>query len=101
MAKGQIAKELVVEKLSATFGADWIGEFDKKYYVWADDGGERVQISISLTCPKVYRGIEETGPEMLNFDDDEPSKTPPGFKPADISPEEKETLVDLLKKMGL
>ena len=34
------------------FGADYIGEQDKKIYVWADDGGERVQIAIAMTCPK-------------------------------------------------
>lgn len=42
MAKGQVAKELVKEKLIQTFGKDYIGEFDKKHYIWADDGGEKV-----------------------------------------------------------
>ena len=46
MARGSIAKESVVKKIAAEFGADFIGEYDKKVYVWANDGGERVQIAI-------------------------------------------------------
>lgn len=52
MAKGTNAKAAVVNKIAMAFGADYIGEQDKKVYVWADDGGEKVQIAISLTCPK-------------------------------------------------
>ena len=50
--RGSIAKEKVIQKLKDTFGSDYIGEDNKKYYVWEDDGGERVQIAIALTCPK-------------------------------------------------
>ena len=32
MAKGAIAKEQIAKKMAETFGADWIGERDKKYY---------------------------------------------------------------------
>lgn len=38
MARGSIAKENVVAKIQEAFGADWIGEENKKYYVWAKDG---------------------------------------------------------------
>jgi hypothetical protein len=40
--KGQIAKDNVAQKIMTTFGKDYIGEFDKKHYVWADDGGNKV-----------------------------------------------------------
>lgn len=103
--KGQIAKEQVVKIISKAFGKDYIGEFDKKHYVWANDGGEKVQIAIALTCPKVYRGIEETAPSALNFDDeDETSERgnhPSRFEPAQITQEEKDTLQDLILKLGL
>ena len=33
MAKGQEAKNLVAQRIQAAFGADYIGEYDKKYYV--------------------------------------------------------------------
>ena len=100
--KGQIAKNNVVKKIIQAFGDNYIGEFDKKLYVWAKDGAEKVQIAIALTCPKVYRGIEETAPTALNFEDDEPGvNTGTAFKPAEITQEEKDTLADLMKRLNL
>lgn len=101
--KGQIAKEQVVKIISQAFGKDYIGEFDKKHYVWANDGGEKVQIAIALTCPKVLRGIEETSPTALNFDDDDENFATEAttFKPAEISQEEQDTLAELMSKLGL
>lgn len=102
MAKGNIAKENVVDKIKSALGADWIGEFDKKYYCWADDGGARIQVAIALTCPKVYRGVEETAATEFNFDDDaEPATEATGFKPAEITQEEQDTLAELMAKLGL
>ena len=100
MAKGQIAKDNVIKKIIQAFGNDYIGEFDRKHYVWEKDGSEKVQIAIALTCPKVYRGIEETAPTALNFDDDEVS-TGTTFKPVDITQEEQDTLEALMSKLGL
>ena len=97
--KGQIAKDNVAQKIMTTFGKDYIGEFDKKHYVWADDGGNKVQIAISLTCPKVYRGVEETTTNVLNFEDDTPKGS--DFQPAEISQEEQDTLAALMEKLGL
>ena len=102
MAKGNIAKENIVKVLEKAFGDDYIGEFDKKYYVWADDGGNRIQISIALTCPKIYRGVEETTSTEMNFDDDaESAAEENSFKPADISKEEQDTLAQLMERLGL
>ena len=52
--KGAAAKEQVIKRISSAFGEDFIGEVDKKIYVWANDNGEKVQIAISLTCPKNF-----------------------------------------------
>jgi hypothetical protein len=52
MAKGNIAKEYVVNKIKSAFGEDFIGEQDKKFYVWGIENGEKVQVALSLTCPK-------------------------------------------------
>jgi hypothetical protein len=38
MARGATAKVNVENKLKEAFGSDWIGIFEKKAYVWADDG---------------------------------------------------------------
>lgn len=102
MAKGTIAKENVTKVIANAFGDDYIGEFDKKLYIWANDGSDRIQVSIALTCPKVYRGVEETAPTALNFDDDDAPVADTGaFKPAEISQEEQDTLADLMAKLGL
>lgn len=98
MAKGQKAKSNVTEVIARAFGDDYVGEFDKKLYVWAnDENGERIQVSLALTCPKVFRGIEETAPTALNFEDEAESV----FKPTEITNEEKQTLADLMNKLGL
>ena len=98
MARGQNAKEKAEKIIRDAFGNDFIGVFDKKLYVWCDDGGERAQISITLTAPKILRGIEETGD--LDFESNNTEK-PEGFKPVEITPKEEETLADLMKKFGL
>ena len=104
-AKGTVAKEKVTKIIADAFGADYVGEFDKKLYVWADDGTGKIQVSITLTCPKVYRGIEETTSSEMNFDDEEDlpeaARSAPSFTPADITQEEQDTLADLMERLGL
>ena len=96
--RGSIAKENVTKIIKEAFGANFVGEESKKLYVWADDGGEKVQIAIALTCPKVeiqaVKPVEETPWE--------------GFPPAKqkeeekmISPEEQETIEMLMEKLGI
>lgn len=50
--KGAKTKAEMVEKFAKLFGKDWIGEYNGKYYVWAMENGEKIQIAITLTCPK-------------------------------------------------
>lgn len=97
--KGATAKENVKNKIIAALGADYVGEFDKKLYMWADDGGERIQVCISMTCPKVFKGAEPAPKATLDFDDE--SDFPAAAKPVDITPEEKETLQELMNRLGL
>jgi hypothetical protein len=71
MAKGQNAKNLIGNKIVEIFKKDFIKVEDKKIYLWADDGdGERVQIAISLTCPKDQDIIDENS-EYVSGSDDE------------------------------
>lgn len=101
-AKGTVAKEKVTKIIADAFGADYVGEFDKKLYIWVDDGGNRIQVSIALTCPKVYRGVEETSSPEINFDDDEmPEAAAGSFTPVDITKEEQDTLASLMERLGL
>lgn len=103
MAKGQIAKEFVAAKLAETFGNDWIGEVDKKYYVWSQENGTKMQVCISMTIPKNPIGEVETenigGTGALNFET-MPTGTP-AVEPAKITDEEVKLAEDLLARLGL
>lgn len=50
--KGEIGRENVKKAIIDAFGDNFVGEQDKKLYVWANDGGEQVQFAISITMPK-------------------------------------------------
>lgn len=101
--RGNVAKQNVINKIKEAFGADYVGEFDKKIYVFADDGGERVQIALSLTCPKSQIGVIEenklsynTG---INFEDS--NTIIQGKTSSDISESEREKVRELMKKLNL
>ena len=89
MAKGNIAKQNIENKIKEVFGADYIGIFDKKLYLWADDGGERVQVALTMTCPKVFVGV------------DAPAEAPDEFQPAEITQQEQDNLKMLIERLGL
>lgn len=104
MARGNDAKEYVVNKMAEAFGDAWIGEYSKKYYVWSQENGERIQIAISLTCPKVPVEVASapvTGD--FNFEDDAPNTVvaATGFQPAEITDDERDKVRDLMRTLGL
>ena len=104
MAKGANAKIEVQKRIAQAFGDSYIGEYDKKIFVWANDGGETVQIAISLTCPKVPVEVSAapvTGD--FNFEDDAPNVVVAAgaYQPAEISPEERARVNDLMKMLDL
>ena len=103
MAKGAIAKQQVVEKLKSVFGDDYIGENSSKHYVWANDGGERVQIAISLTCPKNPIGtVDMSGAFSDGIDFDAPAVVvQTKFEPAEITQEEQDNLAIMMARLGL
>lgn len=105
MAKGAIAKENVTKKIAAAFGADFVGEFDKKLYVWAEENGERVQIAIAMTCPKNPVGNIDFSAEpgnSLNFEDMSAGLIAGGnTTTTEISDEEKNNIAELMKRLGL
>ena len=102
MAKGAEAKEYVAKKLKEAFGDDYIGEVDKKYYVWAYEGGQRMQIAIAMTCPKTPVGnIVEEKKEAFDWSDSGNESAPSTFKPIEIEDSEREKVAELMKKLGL
>lgn len=94
MAKGAIAKENIAIKLREVFGADYVGEVDKKHYLWADDGGERVQIAITMTCPKNPIGAVSAFGDSASVETIKPAA-------AEITDEERNHIADLMAKLGL
>ena len=103
MSKGTNAKNAVINKIAMAFGTDYIGEIDKKVYVWADDGGEKVQIAIALTCPKnpVETGGVSTAPVSgWDFSDNVVTASAPVSK-AEITPEEQARIADMMSRLGL
>lgn len=106
MAKGQEAKDRVVQKIKEIFGTDFIGEVDKKIYVYSQEKGERVQVAISLTCPKIPVNI--SGVPIPNFSGgmdfenmDTAIVASESYVPTEISEEEKQTVADLMARLGL
>lgn len=96
MAKGNIAKENIAKRIAQAFGSDYLGEFDKKIYVLGEENGEKIQIAISMTCPKVAVVIEKEKPVEMNFEE-----MPVIEQTVEISDEEKKNIADLMKRLGL
>ena len=99
MARGAEAKANFIKRLSTALGADYIGEVDKKFYVWSTENGERVQLAIALTCPKTPVAVQGNGGD-LNFEDDDVPVAQVSRK-AEMDAEEKATLERLMKELDL
>ena len=103
-ARGSIAKEKVVNIIAKAFGKDFVGEFDKKIYVWAEENGERVQIALTMTCPKVPVGDIDYKAEptsTLDFENMSAALVNYSNPATEITDDEKRYIADLLDKLGL
>lgn len=109
-ARGSIAKEEVAKKIIECFGQDQAFIFDKKLYINTKENGEKIQICIAMTCPKNLVGVENSGPVVsnsvfsggLDFENmGAATAAPAGFTPAEISLDEKATVQELMKRLGL
>lgn len=95
--KGAVAKTVVIDKLKEAFGSDFVGVSEGKVYVWAMDSTEKVQIAISMTCPKVPYG--ETKDEGIDFNNI--STKIDTFQPAQIDEKELDNVRKLIAEFGL
>lgn len=99
-AKGSVAKLFVENKIKEVFGEDFVGMADRKLYVWADDGGQKVQIAISLTCPKV--GLDVDAPANNSFVQDSGIVgTYTGAPIVEMTAEEEQNIQTLIERLGL
>ena len=97
-SKGSIAKQNIQEKLKEVFGEDFIGEIDKKVYLWADDGGQKVQIALTMTCPK--NPVGPISADMANAADGTIFSNSTG-NPKEVTEEEKQNLRDLMARLNI
>lgn len=106
-AKGQAGKDWVTQKIIEAFGEAYAGTYDKKIYIWTNQAGEKVQVAISLTCPKTPVEFGEAAPMTdVNGDWDfsgtiKENTTVKNAPVAEITNEEKENLAKLLERLGL
>lgn len=105
MAKGNEAKEKLINKIIAALGDNYIGCFDRKYYFNSEENGEKVQIAISMTCPKIPVGDVDFNAEpgnSLNFEDMSAAPIAGGnAASAEITDEEKKNIAELMARLGL
>ena len=102
MAKGAEAKEYVAKKLKEVFGDDYVGEVDKKYYVWAYEGGQKMQVAIAMTCPKTPVGeVANKNTEAFDWSDSGSIVEPKKTAPVEINDDERDKVAELMRKLGL
>lgn len=98
--RGFYAKDNVDSKIKSAFGSDYVGKYDGKIYVMADDGGEKIQVCLSMTCPKVAPQSSNSG--MIDFDNPETVPQPVIQRsPTEITQEELDNVQILMKKLNL
>ena len=100
---GEQGKSKVEQIISSAFKDNFLGIYDKKLYVQAEENGEMVQIAISLTCPKTPVVISD---KPLNFDnnlnfEDGATIIPHPQMQTEISDEERQTVKELMERLGL
>lgn len=97
MARGSTAKTRITERIKDAFGSDFVGIQDNKIYVWADDGGEKVQIAIAMTCPKVGIGAVSAPADFPETG----TVAPVGSRTAEQTEAERQLVADMLARLGL
>lgn len=101
MTKGQIAKDYVAKKLAEAFGEHYLGEVDKKYYVEAPENGEMVQIAIAMTCPKNPVAVSSAPVVRSGGIDFEAESVLIAPKTTEVSEDERQTIADMMRRLGL
>ena len=109
IAKGSEAKEWAMKKIIECFGQENVVLADKKLYINTKEDGMPIQVCVALTCPKTMVGVSSsTTPSNsafsggLDFESmGAATAAPEPFKPAEITAEERQTVQDLMRALGL
>ena len=99
MARGQIVKEEIKNKILETFKDAFIASDNKTIRIPMKEDGELIEIKVTLTAAKDIEGAAAAGSGISGF---------PGINEASVesaplepSAEEKKNVEDLLSKLGL
>lgn len=95
MAKGAISKQKIIEKILSTFSGSFL--YDKEIRIPMEEEGAEIQIKVTLTCAKtnVAAGNDAAVPAPS-------AKQESAFNNnAEITPEEKKEVSNLIEKLGL
>ena len=107
IARGSAAKEWATQKIIECFGQENVILSNKKLYINTKEDGMPIQVCLSLTCPKVMVGAEAaaavaTAKQGVDFGAfGAATAVPEPTKPAEITPQERQTVQDLMKALGL
>lgn len=98
--RGAEAKNIVENKIRDAFGKDFLGvdTSSKKIFVQVPEGGEMVNIAITLTCPKTPFAASGSEPSAFS---NENFGQPDVFQPAEITQEEIDNIKRLEKEFNL
>lgn len=97
-----------MKKIIECFGQENTILADKKLYINTKEDGMPIQVCVALTCPKTMVGeaaaeavaTAKSGVDFGAFGAPAAS-IPEPTKPAEITPSERQTVMDLMKSLGL
>lgn len=102
-AKGTLAKQVLINKIIGALSEEYVGTADNKYYFNMMENGSKVQVAVSLTCPKTMLGEdgvktkEEKGIDFTKFLGEAPPKPISSTKVTAVQPQDDE--LDNKKKL--
>ena len=101
--KGELARDNATKIIADAFGSNFVVVQDKKIYVWVDDGGEKVQLAISLTMPKNIVGAAVANPN--DWSDSVVSSEQPvphtSTTYTEMTPEDEAKVQELMKALNI
>lgn len=105
MARGNEAKDKLINQFIEAAGDKYLGVFDKKYYFLSSENGEQIQVAVSMTCPKTpveFAAAAEPDGDW-DFTDDKPktANIVSNAPPAEITEEEVSNIQALMERLGL
>lgn len=102
MAKGQESKSIITKKILDTFSGSFLYNDGKEIRIPLIEGGEEIQIKVTLTCAKenVTVGADSAMPGDFPAPKTQ-APTPISTEPVKVTDAEKANVAQLLASLGL